>query len=320
LGALEAGQIDRICNIRLKAPFEIAQMLNLLTSLLSRIRTLMTWDWLSRAWLVLGLILCLSATPTLVASSEAVPSALESTPQALDEAVNTLFDQAFEATGHGDFGAAEALWTKILAVYPKNAAVWSNRGNARVSQRKLQEAIADYNQSIALAPDQPDPYLNRGTALEGLQQWEAAIADYNQVLAIEPKDPAAYNNRGNAKAGAGDWEAALADYQTAAELNPGFAMAQANSALALYQLGQTDASLRRFRNLVRKYPQFADMRAAFAAALWKQGQRGEAESQWVSVVGLDSRYRDLDWVRTIRRWPPHLVDALAQFLSLQSNG
>jgi tetratricopeptide (TPR) repeat protein len=298
-------------------------MLNLLRNLLSCIKSLMRRDELSRAWIGLALMLYLSAAPALAASlktSPGIPSRIESTPQELGQVVNTLFDQAFEATSRGDFGSAETLWTEILVRYPNNAAVWSNRGNARVSQRKLQEAVEDYNQSIALAPDQPDPYLNRGTALEGLQQWDAAIADYNRVLAIDPKDSAAFNNRGNAKAGAGDWEAALTDYQTAAELNPGFAMAQANCALALYQLGQIDTSMRRFRNLVRKYPQFADMRAAFAAALWRQGQRGEAESQWVSVIGLDSRYRDLDWVRTIRRWPPQLVDALGQFLALQSKG
>jgi tetratricopeptide (TPR) repeat protein len=92
------------------------------------------------------------------------------------EAVNTLFDRAFEATRRSDFATAEIYWTSILETYPNNAAVWNNRGNARVSQHKLQEAVADYNQSIALAPDQPDPYLNRGAALEGLQQWEAAIA------------------------------------------------------------------------------------------------------------------------------------------------
>ena len=266
----------------------------------------------------LGLALWLSVT-ALVSAPSALALAPEVSAQETSQAVNTLFDAAFEATGHGDFVTAEDLWTQILDQYPQNAAVWSNRGNARVSQNKLQAALEDYNQSVTLAPDQPDPYLNRGTALEGLQQWDAAIADYNRVLALDPKDAAAYNNRGNAQAGAGDWQAALADYQKAAELNPGFAMAQANCGLALYQLGQTDASLQRFRNLVRKYPQFADMRAALVAGLWSRGQRGEAESQWVSAVGLDRRYRDLDWVRTIRRWPPTLANALEQFLSLQSS-
>lgn len=265
----------------------------------------------------LGLAVWLGIAGTAIALTPAeVPPVVVSELEA--EAVNILFDQAFEAASRSDFATAETYWTSILETYPNNAAVWSNRGNARVSQHKLQEAVADYNQSIVLAPDQPDPYLNRGAAFEGLQQWEAAIADYNQVLALEPNDAAAYNNRGNAKSGTGDWESALADFQQAAQLNPGFAMARANCALALYQLGQPEEAIHQFRNLVRKYPQFADMRAALAAALWHQGKRGEAESQWVAVVGLDSRYRNLEWVETIRRWPPSMANALAQFLTLQT--
>ncbi len=268
---------------------------------------------------LLPLCLCLGLTFgggfTTGALASSTPTTTSETAQ---EAVNSLFDQAFEATSRSDFATAETYWTLILETYPNNAAVWSNRGNARVSQHKLQEALADYNQSITLAPDQPDSYLNRGTALEGLQQWDAAIADYNHVLDLEPNDAAAYNNRGNAKSGSGDWQSALVDFEQAAQLNPGFAMARANCALALYQLGQSEEAIHQFRNLVRKYPQFADMRAALAAALWTQGQRGEAESQWVAVVGLDSRYRNLEWVETIRRWPPAMADALAQFLSLQT--
>lgn len=70
------------------------------------------------------------------------------------------------------------------------------------------------------------------------------------------------------------------------------------------------------RNLVRKYPRFADMRAALTAALWVNGQQGEAESNWVATIGLDSRYKNLDWVAHTRRWAPSLVDALEKFLTL----
>jgi len=69
---------------------------------------------------------------------------------------------------------------------------------------------------------------------------------------------------------------------------------------------------------VRKYPNFPDARAALTAALWVQGKRGEAESQWVAVVGLDRRYKDLDWVKTVRRWSPRMVEALDSFLHLQT--
>jgi hypothetical protein len=58
------------------------------------------------------------------------------------------------------------------------------------------------------------------------------------------------------------------------------------------------------------------MRAALTAALWVNGQQGEAESNWVATIGLDSRYKNLDWVAHTRRWAPALVDALEKFLTL----
>ena len=73
-----------------------------------------------------------------------------------------LANKAFSATNKGDFAEAEEYWTKIIEKFPDNAAVWSNRGNSRISQNKLEEALADFNKSIELAPNATDPYLNRG--------------------------------------------------------------------------------------------------------------------------------------------------------------
>ena len=232
------------------------------------------------------------------------------------QTVANLRRQAFQASQAGRFEEAEALWSDLLNYLPKEAAIWSNRGNVRVSQNKLEAALMDYDKAIELSPAEPDPYLNRGAALEGLERLEEAISSYSQVLAISPKDAAAYNNRGNAQAGLGRWELALEDFQSAIELNPNFALARVNAALALYQLGDTTEAIRRFRNLTRKYPNFPDARAALTAALWNIGQQGEAESNWVAVVGLDRRYRDLEWLATVRRWPPAMVAAMEKFLNL----
>lgn len=232
------------------------------------------------------------------------------------QAGEALANKAFAATDAGDFATAEQYWTQLIRDFPQNPAVWSNRGNARVSQNKLDGAIADFNHAIELAPDQADPYLNRGTALEAKGDFPAAIADYNHVLDIDPQDAFALNNRGNAEGGLGDWQAALADFQQAAAIAPEFAFAQANTALALYELGETQQAITTMRKLVRKYPMFADMRAALTAALWIEGQQGEAESNWVATVGVDGRYQNLTWVKEIRRWPPSMIKALDQFLSL----
>ena len=224
--------------------------------------------------------------------------------------------KAFEASQKGDFVKAEAYWTELIKEFPANPAVWSNRGNVRIGQYKLNEAISDFNRSIELAPLFPDAYLNRGIAYEGKKEWDKAISDYNRVLKIEPQDSIALNNRGNAKAGQENWEDALKDYQKAAELAPNFPLARGNASLVIYQIGSHLEAIRNMRNIVRKYPMYSDMRAALAAALWVEGQQGEAESNWVAAVGLDNRYQNLEWVENIRRWPPAMIKALEKFLSL----
>ena len=227
-----------------------------------------------------------------------------------------LAQQAFRAAQRGDFAKAEGYWTSLAEQFPNNPAVWSNRGNVRIGQYKLAEAISDFNRSIEIAPEYPDAYLNRGIAYEGQRKWQQAIADYNYVLSVTPQDPVAFNNRGNAKAGQQKWQEALEDYLQAAEIAPTFPMARGNASLIQYQLGDRSEAIRNMRNLVRKYPMYSDMRAALAAALWVEGKQGEAESNWVAAIGLDNRYQDLDWIENIRRWPPAMVEALSRFLSL----
>ncbi|MEP0902447.1 tetratricopeptide repeat protein [Nodosilinea sp. FACHB-13] len=264
---------------------------------------------------LIAVIVCLLLWTGWVLPARAQSAPVDLSPQVVQE-ISDLRQKAFTASQKGQFVEAENYWSQLIDYLPNEAALWSNRGNVRVSQNKLAEALEDYNQAVTLAPDQPDPYLNRGAALEGLGRWEDAIADYSQVLALNPDDAAAYNNRGNAQAGLGNWETALADYQKAVDLDPKFAFARVNAALAEYQLGNAEEAIRQFRSLTRRYPNFADARAALTAALWGQGQSGEAESNWVAVMGLDHRYRDLDWVSTVRRWPPAMVAALEKFLHL----
>lgn len=249
-------------------------------------------------------------------SVAAIPNqATELTAQQINQG-EKLAKKAFLAAQKGDFARSESYWTELVTKFPNNPAVWSNRGNVRIGQYKLTEAITDFDRSIEIAPEYPDTYLNRGIAYEGKKLWDKAIADYNQVLVLNPQDPVAFNNRGNAKAGQQQWQAALEDYQQAASLAPDFPLARGNASLMQYQLGNHLEAIRNMRNLVRKYPMYADMRAALAAVLWVSGKQGEAESNWVAAVGLDNRYQDLDWITNIRRWPPTMVEALERFLNL----
>ena len=231
-----------------------------------------------------------------------------------------LFDTALSASRQGDFARALPLWDQVLELAPDDAAAWSNRGNVQLALGDPEAAIADQDRAIALDPVSADPHLNRGTAEEALQRWDAAAADYRWILerhpeAGEPRASALYN-LGNVLGSQGDWPAARSSFVAAADARPGFAMARSSAALSAFELGELDAAERELRALIRRHPLFADARAALTALLWRQGSRGEAESHWAAASGLDPRYRQEEWLLSVRRWPPVPIEALQQFLAL----
>jgi tetratricopeptide (TPR) repeat protein len=241
-----------------------------------------------------------------------------------------LFDQALAASREGSFEQALPLWNQVLEMAPQDAAAWSNRGNVQLVLGDPIAAIADQERAMALEPANPEPHLNRGIAEEALQRWGAAETDYRWIL--EPPatpaapaagyDPevkaAALYNLGNVQGSQGNWEAARQSFLAAADSRPGFAMARSSAALAAFQLGELQQAEREFRSLIRRQPLFADARAGLTALLWRLGANGEAESNWASASGLDPRYRQPEWLQSIRRWPPEAVLALEQFLTLAS--
>jgi tetratricopeptide (TPR) repeat protein len=137
-------------------------------------------------------------------------------------------------------------------------------------------------------------------------------------LARDPQEAAALYNLGNVRGSLGDWEQARACFNAAAEARPGMAMARSSAALAAFQMGDLATAEHDLRSLIRRHPLFADARAALTAVLWQRGASGEAESNWAAASGLDPRYRDEEWLRQIRRWPPEAVQALQQFFSLSA--
>ncbi len=106
---------------------------------------------------------------------------------------------------------------KSLNVDPKNAVAYINRGTARSQLGSYAEAIASFDQALAIgsAGDAMAWYL-RGTALAKLKQYGAAIESYDRAIAIGSQyDPEAYYERGLAQLELKDFTAALASFEQA---------------------------------------------------------------------------------------------------------
>ncbi len=235
------------------------------------------------------------------------------------ESSELLFEKALYESRSGNFVDALESWDRFLLSFPTDAAALSNRGNVRLVLGDPEGAILDQTTAIKILPLETDPYLNRGLAEETLGQWKDAISDYQLVLSREPENSSALYNLGNIMGSVrGDWLQAKELFHKASIASEGDVMARSSKALASYQLHQFSQAEKELRGLIRKYPMFADARAALTALLWREGSLGEAESHWAATSGLDSRYREEEWLLNVRRWPSEPTNDLMAFLNLET--
>ena len=134
---------------------------------------------------------------------------------------------------------------------------------------------------------------------------------------IDSDNFSALYNLANVEGSLSNWQSARNLFSKASESNPGFAMARSSMALADYQLGNMDECEKELKKLIRRYPTFADARAALTALEWSRGISGEAESNWIAVTELDSRYTDEEWLINVRRWPQKPTQDLMKFIALK---
>jgi tetratricopeptide (TPR) repeat protein len=128
---------------------------------------------------------------------------------------------AIQKSNKGDIQGALADYNQAIALDPKYAYAYNNRGSLKDDLNDVQSALADYNQAIALDPKYIDAYINRGYLKHTkLNDVQGALADYNQAIALNPKSALAYINRGNLKVqNLDDVQGALADYSQAIALD-----------------------------------------------------------------------------------------------------
>jgi tetratricopeptide (TPR) repeat protein len=123
---------------------------------------------------------------------------------------------------------AVAQFNQAVALNPRYTIAYLMRAIVKNLLNDSQGALADYNQGISLNLKSATAYYNRGILKDNLNNPQGALADYNQAIFLNPKFAAAYHNRGTLKDNLNDPRGALADYNQAISLNPKFAAAYSN--------------------------------------------------------------------------------------------
>lgn len=110
------------------------------------------------------------------------------------------------------------------------------RGALFLSLNRLDEALADFNQSLRLNAENVGALNNRGTIYTRKGEIALARTDFDTALQLDPQNPIAWFNRGNLSVKDGKLTDALADYDQSIRLKPS-AETYLNRGLVHWKLG-----------------------------------------------------------------------------------
>jgi protein O-GlcNAc transferase len=135
----------------------------------------------------------------------------------LDEALAS-YDRAIAASAELNEAPAGGSREAKLKLY--SADVFNNRGNVLRDAKRLDAALASYDEAVARKPGHAEYINNRAIVLADLKRFEEALASYAEAVALKPDYADAYNNRAFALRDLKRPEESLASFAQALAVKP----------------------------------------------------------------------------------------------------
>jgi len=177
---------------------------------------------------------------------------------------------------------------RAIELHPKQASYLFNKATILAKLKRYEEAIASYQQAIALDPNVVPPHNNLGNVYKDLKRYEEAIASYQQAIALDPNYADPHNGLG--------WTYLLIDqlvdsqtaFETAIKLDPENYSLWLNLGLVYAMQGNLDAAYTQWHQGLERFKNNNDwdnaVRALYTLALGNADQ-GIAAMQAVVAAG-----------------------------------
>jgi tetratricopeptide (TPR) repeat protein len=156
--------------------------------------------------------------------------------ESLDQHLAARFKHALNLAQDGKQKDAIALWNEILAIRDDIYEIWYNRGIAQYQINQLKEAIDSWDKSLALHPLDSKLLHLKATVLFKLEKYEDALKCLDLAIAITPDDNWLWYNKGFIQQKLNRFEEAVISSYKALEIAPNNSRAWANNAIALRKL------------------------------------------------------------------------------------
>lgn len=173
---------------------------------------------------------------------------------ALEPSVSLFENRGLEHLALGRLDAALADFTQAIALGQDFPGAYLLRGNAYADKGEFDKALSDFTEAIRLDPEFHGSWFDRGNLHLRRGALDEALADFNHALELDPDFAAAHFQRGNLQAQRGQWDAALADYGAALRLDPDNVSAYTNRGNAYASLGDHEHALADYGEAVKRNP------------------------------------------------------------------
>jgi tetratricopeptide (TPR) repeat protein len=169
---------------------------------------------------------------------------IDGKPAPLAEGLDTylgLVDLAYSASpaGKGRVDEAIAQFRQSLQLDPDSSATHWRLGDALASQGASQDALAHLRRSVELDPANAQAHADLASLYMDTRQLDAAVEQLRAALRLTPDSVDVHNSLGVALAMQGHLDEAIDHFQRALALNPDLPDTRRNLAIALQQRGQT---------------------------------------------------------------------------------
>jgi tetratricopeptide (TPR) repeat protein len=165
------------------------------------------------------------------------PKAAPTGASVADAQSHNIRGQALARSGKNEQALAE--FDQAIAIDPNNADALYNRGLLYQADKQHQSAIDDFTAASGLTPQRAEPLLGRAISRLALDRVREAAADLDEAAQADPQNAQVWVTRGQAYERLGDRTKAAGSYGRAINLRPKDEAAQSGFARVGGKPGQS---------------------------------------------------------------------------------
>jgi Flp pilus assembly protein TadD len=174
--------------------------------------------------------------------------------------MSAAYAQGLKLSSLGRHAEAIAQFEQALALHPDDTKVLFALGNTAGLLGLAGPAEQFFRHVLALEPGRKEAIVNLANLLRASAQYDAAIALLEPALAREPQSPELHLTLGSAWREKGDFPKAAAHYQAALAANPNYAPALANLADMQADAGDRSAARTLYDKAIKADPRNSQAR------------------------------------------------------------